>query len=294
MVMVYKKSTPYLFIAPGLFIILAFIYYPVIENIYSSLFSWTPFSDTKEFVQLDNYTRFFSDSIFLTAIKNNLIHSIISLLVQVFGALVLAAVLEDMVFRRISPALRTVYFFPVLIPITVTGLLFSFIYNPQIGLLNKVLDVMGLGQFATGWLGDDSTAFYAVTAMGQWIGLGYTTMLFIVAIQNIPQELYEAAKIDGCNKVQTFFYITVPQVKEMMFVVVIFTLSQSMLVFADVYVLTKGGPGNSTQVLSTYLYQKAFVDNEMGYASAIANVIFVISIVFYLIQSKLFKTGEGV
>jgi raffinose/stachyose/melibiose transport system permease protein len=292
--MVYKKPTPYLFIAPGLLIILVFIYYPVIENIYSSLFSWTPFSDTKDFVQFDNYTRLFGDSIFLTAIRNNLVHALVSLLIQVFGALVLAAVLEDIVFRKVSPFLRTVYFFPVLIPITVTGLLFSFIYNPQIGLLNKVLDVIGLGQFATGWLGEDGTAFYAVIGMGQWIGLGYTTMLFIVAIQNIPEELYEAAKIDGCNKIQTFFHITVPQVKEMTFVAVIFTLSQSMLVFADVYVLTKGGPGNSTQVLSTYLYQKAFVDNEMGYASAVANVIFVISIVFYMIQSKLFKSGEGV
>ena len=290
--MVYKKTTPYLFILPGLLIVLMFIYYPVIENIYSSLFSWTPFSDTREFVQLHNYSRLFDDSIFFTAIKNNLIHSVISLLIQVFGALVLAAILEDTIFRKFSPLLRTVYFFPVLIPITVTGLLFSFIYNPQIGLLNKALDVIGLGQYTTGWLGESGTAFYAVVAMGQWIGLGYTTMLFIVAIQNIPQELYEAAKIDGCNKIQSFFYITVPQVKEMAFVVVIFTLSQSMLTFADVYVLTKGGPGNSTQVLSTYLYQKAFVDNEMGYASAIANVIFLISIVFYIIQSKLFKSGE--
>ncbi|MEH7116476.1 sugar ABC transporter permease [Neobacillus vireti] len=292
--MVYKKTTPYLFILPGLIIVLVFIYYPVIENIYSSLFSWTPFSDTREFVQLHNYSRLFDDSIFFTAIKNNLIHSVISLLIQVFGALVLAAILEDTVFRKFSPLLRTVYFFPVLIPITVTGLLFSFIYNPQIGLLNKALDVIGLGQYTTGWLGESGTAFYAVAAMGQWIGLGYTTMLFIVAIQNIPQELYEAAKIDGCNKIQSFFYITLPQVKEMAFVVVIFTLSQSMLTFADVYVLTKGGPGNSTQVLSTYLYQKAFVDNEMGYASAIANIIFLISIVFYIIQSKLFKSGERV
>lgn len=292
--MAYKKITPFLFIAPSLLIILIFIYYPVIENLYSSLYSWTPFSDTKDFVQLSNYTRLFEDSIFLTALKNNLIHAVISLIIQVFGALVLAAILEDKVLRKISPLLRTVYFLPVLIPITVTGLLFSFIYNPQIGLLNKALEVIGLGHLATGWLGESETAFYAVIAMGQWIGLGYTTMLFIVAIQKIPDELYEAAKIDGCSKIQSFFHITVPQVKEMTFVAVIFTLSQSMLVFADVYVLTKGGPGNSTQVLSTYLYEKAFVDNEMGYASAIANVIFIISVVFYLVQSKLFKTGEGV
>lgn len=285
--------TPYLFIAPCLLIMITFIYYPVIENLFSSFYSWTPFSDTKDFVNIDNYTRLFSDNVFHTALKNNLVHAAISIVIQVFGGLVLAAILEDTVFRRFSLLLRSVYFIPTLISITVTGLLFSFIYNPQIGLLNKALEFVDLGHLATGWLGKSETAFFAIIGMGQWIGLGYITMLYIVAIQKIPEELYDASKIDGCNKIQAFLHITVPQVKEMTFVAVVFTLSQSMLVFADVYVLTGGGPGNSTQVLSTYLYEKAFVDNEMGYASTIANVIFAISILFYIIQSKLFKTGEG-
>jgi raffinose/stachyose/melibiose transport system permease protein len=291
--MVKNRFTPYLFIGPSILIVAIFIYYPVIENVILSFYRWTPFSDTREFIKIDNYVKLFKDSIFITALKNNFIHAIISLIVQVFGGLVIAAILEDKIFRKFAPILRTVYFIPVLISITIVGLLFSFIYNPQFGLLNKLLTVVGLSEFTNGWLGDSSTAFYAVIAMGQWIGTGYIAMLFIVAIQKVPQELYEAAQIDGANKIQSFFQVTVPQVKETTFVAVIFTLSQSMLVFADVYVLTQGGPGNSSQVLSTYLYDTAFVDNEMGYASTIANIIFAISVGFYVMQTKIFRTGEG-
>ncbi|MEM1506152.1 sugar ABC transporter permease [Domibacillus sp. 8LH] len=288
-----NPAVPYLFVTPGLLIVCLFIYYPVIDNLQSSFYSWNSFSPNREFLGIANYTRIFEDTVFQTALKNNLIHACISLIIQVFGGLVIAAVLEDTIFRKVAPLLRTVYFIPVLISITVIGLLFSFIYNPQIGLLNKFLEVIGLGELATGWLGNSDTAFYAVVAMGQWIGTGYIAMLYIVAMQKIPGELYEAAKMDGANKIQIFFNVTVPQVKEMTFVAVIFTLSQSMLTFADVYVLTQGGPGNSSQVLSTYLYDKAFVDNEMGYASTIANVIFAISIIFYITQSKILKTGKG-
>ncbi|SDE23143.1 raffinose/stachyose/melibiose transport system permease protein [Paenibacillus sp. UNCCL117] len=287
-----KKLTPYLYILPSVLILAVFIYYPVIQNLQSGFFSWSPFSSKKDFVGFDNYTRLFGDSVFYIALKNTLLHAGFSLVFQVLGGLMLAAILEDALFRKISPILRTVYFLPVMISVSVIGLLFGFIYNPQIGLLNKLLELIGLGQYATGWLGNSSTAIYAVIAMSQWQGIGYITMLFIVAIQKIPQELYEASKIDGCSKTQAFWYITVPQVKEMMFVTTVFVISQSFLTFADVYVLTNGGPGNSSQVLSTFLYQRAFVDNEMGYASSIANVILAITFLFYMLQTKLFKTGK--
>jgi raffinose/stachyose/melibiose transport system permease protein len=290
--MVNRRVTPYLYVAPSLFIVALFIYYPIFENLLSSFYSWTPFSTTKDFIGFGNYTRLFQDSIFQLALKNNIIHAIISFTLQVFGGLVLAAILEDKIFRKVSPILRTVYFFPVLISISVIGLLFSFIYSPDIGLLNKVLTLLGLGEYTTGWLGNSSTSMYAVIAMGQWQGIGYAAMLYIVAIQKIPNELYESAKMDGCNKIQTFLHITFPQVKEMVFVVSLTTLSQSILVFSDVYVLTNGGPGDASQVLSTYLYSKAFVDNEMGYASTIANVILALTLILYIVQVKIFKKDK--
>ncbi|WP_240689254.1 carbohydrate ABC transporter permease [Ammoniphilus sp. YIM 78166] len=288
------KWSPYLYVAPSLVIAFIFVYYPVLQNLQSSFYSWSPFSDSRDFIGLANYKRLLDDNVFLVALKNNAIHMVISLLVQVGGGLILAAILEDVVFRRVAPLLRTVYFLPVLISISVIGLLFTFIYNPEIGLLNQFLRMIGLGSLATGWLGNSETAFYAVVAMGQWQGIGYITMLYIVAIQKIAPDLYEAAKIDGAGKVQSFLHITVPQVKEMTFVTVIIAVSQSILTFSDVYVLTAGGPGYSSQVLSTYLYQKAFVDNEMGYASTLANVILGITFIIFMIQTKVFKSGgEG-
>lgn len=286
------KITPYLYIAPSLLIVAFFIYHPVVENLQSSFYSWSPFSADRKFLGLSNYTRLFEDSVFLLALKNNVIHAMISFVIQVLGTLVLAAILEDTVFRRISPILRTVYFLPVLISISVIGLLFTFIYNPEIGLLNKLLTMVGLNEYTTGWLGNSHTAFYAVIAMGQWQGIGYYAMLYIVAIQKIPNDVYEAAKIDGAGKVQSFLSVTIPHVKEMLFVVSILVVSQSILVFSDVYVLTGGGPGYSSQVLSTYLYQIAFVNNEMGYASAISNVILLMTFLLYVVQTKIFKTGE--
>ncbi|UUZ82030.1 sugar ABC transporter permease [Paenibacillus sp. P26] len=286
------KITPYLYVAPSLLIVAFFIYYPVLDNVQSSFYSWSPFSAGRDFVGTTNYIRLFHDSVFQLALKNNLIHAVISFVIQVLGTLVLAAILEDTVFRRISPLLRTVYFFPVLISISVIGLLFTFIYNPEIGSLNKGLTLVGLKEYTTGWLGDSNTAFYAVIAMGQWQGIGYYAMLYIVAIQKIPNEIYEAAKIDGAGKIRTFLNVTAPQVKEMVFVVSILVVTSSILVFSDVYVLTGGGPGYASQVLSTYLYQAAFVNNEMGYASAISNVILLITFLLYLVQTKLFKISE--
>ncbi|WP_426446926.1 carbohydrate ABC transporter permease [Paenibacillus sp. S-38] len=287
-----RRLTPYFYVAPSLLVMILFIYYPVVQNLQSSFFDWTPFSSDRRFIGLDNYTRLLKDSLFYSALKNNLLHVLVSVLLQVLGALVLAAVLEDRLFRRVAPLLRTVYFLPVLISVSIIGLLFGFIYHPEIGLLNGFLRSVGLEKWTTGWLGNSRTAMYAVISIGQWQGLGYTTMLYIVAIQKIPQELYEAGRIDGCGRIRSFLHITLPQVKEIMFVVTVYTLSQSILVFSDVFVLTKGGPGDASQVLSTYLYRKAFVDNEMGYASTIANMILVITLMLYLVQSKLFNTGR--
>ncbi|AEI44232.1 carbohydrate ABC transporter permease [Paenibacillus mucilaginosus] len=290
--MTHRRLTPYFYVAPSLLVMILFIYYPVVQNLQSSLFDWSPFSSDRRFIGLGNYTRLLQDSLFYSALKNNLLHVLVSVLLQVLGALVLAAVLEDRLLRAVAPLLRTVYFLPVLISVSIIGLLFGFIYHPEIGLLNGFLRSIGLEEWTTGWLGNSKTAMLAVISIGQWQGLGYTTMLYIVAIQKIPQELYEAGRIDGCGRIQSFFHITLPQVKEIMFVVTVYTLSQSILVFSDVFVLTKGGPGDASQVLSTYLYRKAFVDNEMGYASTVANMILIITFMLYLVQSKLFNTGR--
>lgn len=287
-----NKWIPFLFLLPSLLFLGIFIYIPLIQNFYNSLFEFSVFSQTKEFVGLKAFKNLFEDQIVTTAFINNIKYAVISVLFQVFFALVLAAILEDKLFRRAAPVLRIIYFVPVMISISVIALLFGFIYNPQIGILNSFLELIGLEGLAKPWLGNSTTSIYAVIAMSQWQSIGFITMLFIVSIQKIPKELYEAADIDGAGKIRKFFSITVPQVKETMFVNLLITVTGSMLVFNEPYILTNGGPGFSSMTLAVHMYQEGFVKDNMGYASAIATLIFILTAIFAVIQIKVSGTGK--
>ncbi|MEA1022952.1 sugar ABC transporter permease [Bacillus subtilis] len=286
-----NKIIPYLFLVPAL-VFLLFVYIPIFENVFLSLFQWSSFSPEKTFIGLKNYVELFHDPVFYQALTNNVLYAVISIVCQVFGGLILAAVLEDKLVRKWSPFFRTVFFLPVVISMTVIALLFDFIYNPETGLLNQLLQAIGLDQLTRAWLGDDSTAMLSVIFVSQWQSVGYIAMLYIVSIQKIPDELYEAARLDGAGKIQQFFHITVPQTKEMSFVAVVMTLTGAFTVFNEPYILTGGGPGNASEVLSTFLYKSAFTKDMMGYASAIATVVLIITLTLSLMQMKFFKTGK--
>ncbi|WP_411859438.1 carbohydrate ABC transporter permease [Bacillus velezensis] len=286
-----KRFIPYLFLAPAL-IFLLFVYIPIIENVFFSLFEWSSFQPEKTFIGLKNYIDLFHDPVFYTALRNNVLYAVISLICQVGGGLILAAVLEDKLLRKWSPFFRTVFFLPVVISMTVIALLFDFIYNPEIGLLNQLLEAVGLDELTRAWLGDENTAMLSVIFVSQWQSVGYIAMLYIVSIQSIPAELYESAQLDGAGKIQQFFHITVPQTKEMSFVAVVMTLTGAFTVFNEPYILTGGGPGNASEVLSTFLYKSAFTKDMMGYASAIATVVLLLTLALSLIQMKFFKTGK--
>lgn len=271
-------------VLPALALLLVFVYYPIVENLRLSLYSWSAFSAQPTFVGLDNYRTAAGDPVFWRALRNNTVFAVTSLVFQVGFSLVLAAVLEEFVHQRLRGILRTIYFIPAVISITVAGILFSFLYNPQIGLLNRLLAAVGLQSWQHSWLGEPSTAMWSIIAMSQWQSIGYTAILFVVAIQRVPREFYEAARIDGAGRVRSFFSITVPMVREMTTLVTILTISGAFLVFNEVMVMTAGGPSNSSQVLGTWLYRNAFLNDDMGYASAIATVIFVITLLIGAVQ----------
>jgi raffinose/stachyose/melibiose transport system permease protein len=235
-----------------------------------------------KFVGLNNYQRVFADPVFWTSIVNNIWYAVVSVLFQVGIALVLAALLEGVVAPRLRGFLRTVYFIPATISITIVGLLFRIIYQPE-GLLNAFLGLFGV-ESSRAWLGEQETAIGSVIAMSQWQNLGYTTMLFVVAIQRIPKEYYEAALVDGAGAIRTFFSVTVPLVREMTTLLMIVTISGAFLVFNEIMATTQGGPNNSSQVLGTWLYQSAFKNDDMGYATVVAVVIFVFTFTAALLQ----------
>ncbi len=284
---------PVLFVLPSVLLLGVFMYYPLVQNFVYSFFRFSAFSSSKVFIGFQNYTHLLKDDIVITALRNNLRYAIVSVIFQVCFGLVLAAILEDRAFRRVSPLFRTMFFIPVTISISVICLLFGFIYRPMDGLLNQFLSLIGLDVLTRPWLGSAKTAIWATIAVSQWQSIGYVMMLFIVAIQKIPEELYEAAEIDGATKIRRFFAITLPQVKEMFFVTTLITVTGSVMVFNEPYILTQGGgPGTSSITIAVHMYQSGFFKDMMGYASTLAVVIFLISIILGILQLAVFKSGE--
>jgi raffinose/stachyose/melibiose transport system permease protein len=288
-----KYLEPTAFVLPGLVLLGLFVYYPLVQNFIFSLYRFSVFSPEKSYVGFTNYQRLFHDKIILVSLANNLRYAVVSEIFQVCFGLVLAAILEDTVFRKIAPFFRTVFFLPVVISIAVVCLIFGFIYNPTNGLLNQFLTLVGLGGWARPWLGSGRTAIWATIVVSQWQSTGYIMMLFIVAIQKIPRELYEAAEIDGAGKLRQFFIITLPQVREMFFVTSVITVTGSILVFNEPYIMTKGGgPGSSSMTLVLHMYQSGFFKDMMGYAATIAVVIFLISALLAVLQMVGFRSGN--
>ena len=287
-----NKMMPYIYVLPCVLLLGVFVYIPLVSNFYYSAFQFSALSPTKQFAGFQNYQTLFSDPVIGTALMNNIWYCVISVAVQVLLALVIAALLEDKLLSRVSTVLRTTYFLPVLISMTVVALLFSFVYQPKIGLINAALKFFGVKN-PPAWTGDPKTAIFSAIIMSQWHSTGYTTMLFIVAIQGISIDLYEAAEIDGAGRLQRFLHITVPQVREMMFVTMVTTVTGAFLVFNDVYILTQGGPGNASTTLAVYMYRNAFNLDKMGYASTIAVMMLLICLVLAMIQNRAFRSGKG-
>lgn len=179
-----------------------------------------------------------------------------------------------------------------MISITVIGALFTFIYQPDVGLLNNFLRMLGLDSWAKGWLGNSSTAIYAIIAMSQWQYIGYAAMLIVVAIQRIPHTIYESAQLDGCGFWKQARYIIIPNIKDTISIVVIITINWAMQVFNEIQVMTAGGPGNATQTLGSYMYTTAWAYDKFGYASAIGNLILIITIILACIQLKMSRFGK--
>ena len=269
---------------PALVVLGVFVYLPLVQNFVFSTQESDIDTGTQQFVGLANYEKLLGDPIFWSAFGNNVLYAVLSIVFQVGGALILAAMIESLRSSRWRKALRAIYFIPSAISLTVAGLLFYFIYEPNLGLLNHLLSTVGLGGLAQPWLGQESTAMVSIIAMSQWQGFGYCTLLFAVAIQRIPSELYEAASLDGIGSVGRFFHITVPLVREMTGLMMIITISGAFQVFNEVMVMTSGGPNNSTQVLASWLYRSGFVRNDFGYAAAIATVLFIVTMIVALAQ----------
>lgn len=288
-----KKITPFYYIVPALLLLVVFVYIPIVLNFFWSLFQWNTFTPGMKWVGLDYYVRLFQDENFWISLKNNSMYAGISLIGQVGFGLFIAAILESRYMKKYSAFFRTVYFIPCIMSMTVVGLLFYLFYNPNVGPFNAIVHLLtGLDTTNLDILGKPETAIFGVIAVSQWMWFGYMAMLLIIGIQKIPDELNEAAYIDGASQAQIFWNVTIPSIKEMILVDTIICVVGSFKLFDEIYIMTRGGPGYSSEVMSEYIYKVAFRQDEMGYACTIAVVLFVITFSLSLIQIKITNSGK--
>ena len=279
------KIVPYFFVLPSLVLLAVFVYGPAFENVIFSLYSWNSIDPDWDFVGLQNYRQLFANPIFWTSLANNTLYAVISVIVQVFFAMSIAAVLSAGIFRPgLNTFFRTSLFLPAILPITVIGLLWQLIYQPSIGLIDQFLFATGLDNLSRVWLGEEQTAIYAVILVSQWQWTGYMVALFMVAITAIPNDLYEALEMEGATRLQQFRHITLPGIRESTLIFTVITIFGAFKVFDIVWVMTAGGPNRASEVLGTHMYRSAFRDDVVGYSSAVATVIFVITICVGMVQ----------
>lgn len=274
-------------ILPTLIIFSVFIVYPVTQVFYKSLFSSSGFGGGEEFIGLANFKELFTDEIFIKSLKNTGFLMLVVPAITLFLSLVFASILSFGNLRE-KHLYRTIFFFPSILSFVVIGILWSFIYHPNMGIVNEVMNWMGLNQYALTWLGSKDTVLWAIALVMVWQAVGYYMVMYLAGMDGVPRELYEAASMDGANVVQQFFKITIPMLWEIIRITIIFSINGVLNIsFVLVVVMTAGGPNNASQVALTYMYKQAFVNANFGYAMAIAVIVFTVSLLLSLISNRL-------
>lgn len=275
-----ERFAGWVFILPALVGTLIFIIIPVICSFGLSFAKWDLLNPI-QFVGLTNYREIFSEALFYKILLNTIVFALATSVLGVIIPLVLACILNSKI--RGAEFYKTAYFLPFITPMIVIGVVWEWIFDPNIGLLNHVLHLH------INWLYDTHFAMPALIIVSVWKLIGYNMVIFLSSLAGISQSMFEAAKIDGANELQTFKNVTVPLLSPTIFFVVIITAISSFQVFDLIYLMTQGGPLNSTNVLVYAIYQNAFEYFNVGKASAIAYVLFVIILVLTLVQWNLRK-----
>jgi len=273
-----SRVIPWLFLAPALLFYTMFLVGPMLSTLYISFFSWDGLSDNMTFVGLSNYIRIlFQDEVSQLALRNNLVWTAGAVLIPTGIGLLLAVGLNST--SVVSRTMRTLYYAPAVLPLISVGLIWGWLYNPHFGAINVFLKSVGLGQFAGGWLSSYEMALPATFITYVWSHVGFPMMLYLAGLQAIPREQYEAARIDGATRWETFRYIALPGLKETHVIVLSLAVINGFRVFDLIYTMTYGGPGRSTHVLGTWMYFQTFQYYEAGYGAAISWVIAAIVLV---------------
>jgi raffinose/stachyose/melibiose transport system permease protein len=291
----------WLYLLPGLIAFTIVIAIPFILNIWYSLHAWKGGKSRMRWVGVGNYLDLLGDSAFWMSFRNSVAMIIAMVIIPTLIGLLLAAVLFDYVGKywgnRWAAFLRATYYIPQILPVTVAGILWNWIFNAQTGALNAILKAIGVAD-PPNWLGVTSSAMPSVMLVLVWIQIGYPTVIFMSALSRVDPELYEAAELDGATWLARFKAITLPQIKPETFVIVLTCTVAALKVFGPIYVLTRGGPESSTLVPSYYSYLNFFDTSKVGYGAAIATVltliIVIVALIIQVLQNRSARREEAV
>lgn len=280
-----KKKICYGFILPTFILLLIFNYYPAFAALYRSFFYWDPWG-SPSWDGLDNFRMLMDDPEFWTSMKNMLFLTICQVGITLTTPLIAALLIFHLRSHRSGYAFRVLFVAPMVVPTMVVLLIWRFIYSPEIGLLNTLLRRLGLDFLTRTWLGDFDLALPAVVFAGfPWVS-GFSLLIYLAGLQNIPEQVIEAARIDGASNWQMLFRIELPLIVPQMKLLTILAIISAMQETVKVMILTNGGPGNATLVPGLYLYKQAFMYSQLGYGSAIGTVLFCLMLVVTYLNLK--------
>lgn len=277
-----------LFLLPAIVILGVFNFYPALYSLYLSFFEWNGVSPERPFVGLQNYQRLFASAEFWNSLRVTLIYAGAMTLAALALGMFVAVLLNQDIFGR--ALYRALYFLPVITPTVAAGVVWKYLFDPSQGVVNRLLG--GIGIQGPSWLTDPGWALVAVVIVGVWKRVGFNMVVYLAALQGIPRMYYEAAELDGANAWQRFRAVTLPLLGPSTFFLSVTALIDAFQVFDLVYVMTSGGPLKSTDVIGFYLYRYGFRFYELGFASAIAYVMFALIFVVTIVQFRLSRGGS--
>lgn len=291
------QPLPVLFICisvlPAVILTLMFTIWPTVQALYLSFTNATSLGLNNKFVWLDNYIYMFHDKSFIQALKNTAKLMAVVPVITIFCSLVLAFVLNQCKLKE-RGLYRTIFYFPNIVSLTVVGIIWSFVFHPNVGIINKILGAVGLESLQRSWLGDSKTALWCIAFTLLWQAAGYYMVMHIAAMDGISPEIYESATLDGASAWRKLVSITMPLMKDIIGITFVLALSGTInLSFVLSQVMTGGGPNGASSVLLQYMYTQGFVNGNFGYAMAITVFTLAISVALSMLSRKLTDASEG-
>jgi raffinose/stachyose/melibiose transport system permease protein len=278
-----------LYVLPGLIVYAIFVFVPIIAAVAVSLTEWNGLA-VPVFVGFENYLNLFADDRFYLSLRNNAEFIVFYCVLPLIIGICLAAIIS-MAKKRERLVLRTLLFMPYIMPTAVLGIIWQWLYNPAFGPFNQFLKAVGLGAIALPWLGSFTFVLPAVGSVATWYFFGFCMVIFLTGMQRIDPQLYDAARVDGAQGWQSFFYITLPSLLPEVRVVLLLTVIASIKSFDLIFTMTRGGPGNATLVPNIYMYQLGFQLNRYGYAAAVAIIgailVFAVNYIIHQVMKRL-------